>query len=95
MTVAGWTITLATEDEANTIVSIMTRDLGQPYILSPHEVDAPSYTVVEGGASFQIETLERTIEILGMSDYYNPDGTKKTDEEIYGEEDAAFIRRGR
>jgi hypothetical protein len=93
--VNGWTITLATEADASAVLSIMSRDAGQPYILAPHEVSAPTCSVVEGGASFEVETLARTIEILGQSDYYNPDGTRKTDEEIYGEEDAAFIRRGR
>lgn len=93
MYVDGWPVTLATEDEARAILNIMSRDPEQPYILEPHEFDAPHLSVVEGGFKSDEKPLADVIRIIGQSDYYNPDGSRKTDEEIYGEEDAAFIRR--
>lgn len=82
MSVRGWTITLATEDEARAIRDILSPSL--PYILSQHEFDMPYLNVIEGGGD--AKTIAEVITLLGEQDYYNPDGTRKTDAEIYGEE---------
>ena len=95
MSVNGWTVTLASEDDANTICGIMSRDPGQPYILQQHEYDAPVLNVVEGGLTRLAKPLAEVIELLGQHLYYNSNGTKKTDEEIYGEKDAEWIRERR
>lgn len=89
----GWTVTLATEDEANIICGIISRDPEVPYILQQHEYDAPHLNVVEGGLESDAKPLAEVIRIIGQSDYYNQDGSRKTDEEIYGEEALDFIRR--
>lgn len=91
--VNGWVITVMTEDEARILLNIMSRDPNQPYILEQHEFDAPYLSVIEGGLSELAKSLAETITLIGQQDYYNPDGSRKTDEEIYGEEDAAFVRR--
>ena len=95
LTSHGWTVTLASEDDARIIRSIMSRDPEQPYMLQQHEYDAPRINVVERGLSSETKTLAETIVMLDQDDYYNPDGTRKTDEEIYGPEDADWIRRSR
>jgi hypothetical protein len=80
----GWVVTLASEEDARLIKNIMSRDPEQPYILQQHEFDAPVLKVVEGGLLSRVRTLAEAISYIGESDYYNPDGTRKTDEEIYG-----------
>jgi hypothetical protein len=83
MAESGWQITLATEDEARKVCAILSPS--QPYILSQHEFDGPSLKVVEGGSVEGSKSISDVIEMLGEQDYYNPDGTPKTHEEIYGE----------
>ena len=86
----GYILTVASEDEARTLCNILSPN--QPYILSAHEFDAPSFKAVEGGATNNTKSLGDIIVLLGQEDYFNTDGTPKTPEEIYGETNAAWIR---
>jgi hypothetical protein len=84
LSVDGWTVTLKSEDDAMIICKIVSRDPEQPYILQQHEFDAPYINVVEGGQTSNAKSLAEAIKAIDQDDYYNPDGTRKTDEEIYG-----------
>jgi hypothetical protein len=92
VSVNNWRITLVKKEDAEKICGIL--QPSDPYILKQHEFDRPHFNVVEGGLIDDSKSLEETIKFMGESDYYNPDGSRKTPEEIYGPEDAAWIRRG-
>jgi hypothetical protein len=78
----GWTITLATEDDARKVLDIVYHP-DEAYILAIGEVDRPRFYLVEGGSTEGSKPLAEVIELLGESDYYRPDGTKRPDSEIY------------
>jgi hypothetical protein len=83
LSIDSWTITLHTEIDAIAISNILSPS--QPYILGQHEFNAPVLRAVKGGSHTNAKSLAEVIRLLGEGDYYNDDGSRKTDAEIYGD----------
>jgi hypothetical protein len=92
VSIEGWEIALASEDEARAVITVMSPSPGKLWALQHHEIGNPTYRVLVSAGESEVKPLAEVIRLLRMTDHYNEDGSRKTTGPISGE-DVAYIRR--